>query len=122
MSYYPFKIERIRKKTQQWFSLTLVVVCDPSIIDDACCFGVPDLLVEAISPHTKKKDIRLKYEVYEEVGVKEYWVVYPLEKVMDIYLLENGKYVKKGTFMEGDFISPSMIPDLKIDLKGVFDY
>lgn len=100
----------------------LVVICDPSIVDSACCFGVPDLLVEAISPHTKKKDIRLKYEVYEEAGVKEYWVVYPLEKMLEIYLLENGNYILQGKFIEGDIASPSMIPDLKVDLTEVFDY
>lgn len=100
----------------------LVVICDPSIVDSACCFGVPDLLVEAISPHTKKKDIRLKYEVYEESGVKEYWVVYPLDKVLEIHVLEHGKYISKGKFIEGDIVSPSMIPNLKIDLTEVFDY
>lgn len=100
----------------------LVVICDPTIVDNACCFGVPDLLVEAISPHTKKKDIRLKYEVYEEAGVSEYWVVYPLEKILEIFLLRKGKYEQQGKFIEGDFVSPSMIPGLKVDLTEVFDY
>lgn len=100
----------------------LVIICDPVIVDEACCFGVPDLLVEVISPHTKKKDLRLKYEVFEEAGVQEYWLVYPLDRIVEVHILQEGKYERIGTFIEGDVLSPSMIPDLKIDLEAVFDY
>ncbi len=97
-----------------------MVLCDRSMIDKAGCFGVPDLLVEILSPHTKKKDIKYKYDLYEEVGVGEYWVVMPEENILQVFLLENGKYQLRGSYTEEDIISPTLFPDLSVDLGEVF--
>lgn len=53
-------------------------------IDEKGCLGAPDLVIEILSPFTNKKDLNEKYNLYEENGVKEYWVVYPSDKMVQI--------------------------------------
>ena len=62
-----------------------------SKIDEAGCHGAPDWIIEIISPHTYNQDIQLKYEVYEEAGVREYWIVFPKEKLVEVlsWKMEN---------------------------------
>jgi len=99
----------------------ICVICDPSKIDARGCLGSPDWIIEILSKHTSSKDIRLKFDVYESSGVKEYWVVHPEEQTVLIYSVENGKY--KGSlrpFVVPDKISPVNFPDLIIDLEQVF--
>ncbi len=99
----------------------ICVICDPSKIDARGCLGPPDLIIEILSKHTSSKDIRLKFDVYETSGVKEYWVVHPEEQTVLIYSLKDGKY--KGSLrpnVRPEKISPVNFPDLIIDLEQVF--
>lgn len=100
----------------------LCVVCDPSKIDERGCLGAPDWIIEILSPHTSSKDLREKFDVYEEAGVKEYWVVHPQERTLLVYTLsENGKY--KGIlkpYIRTDRVSPIILPDLIIEMQEVF--
>ena len=100
----------------------LCVICDPSKIDERGCLGAPDWIIEILSPHTSAKDLREKFDVYEEAGVKEYWVVHPQEQTILVYTLDvDGKY--KGIlkpYVRTDGISPMILPDLTIDLYQVF--
>lgn len=63
----------------------LCVICDPSKIDDRGCIGAPDWIIEILSPPTSSKDLTEKFDVYEEAGVKEYWVVHPQEQTLLVY-------------------------------------
>ena len=100
----------------------ICVVCDPSKLDERGCIGAPDLIIEILSKFTSAKDITLKFQVYEEAGVKEYWVVHPEEQTILVYVLDrNDKY--KGNlkpFVKTDTISPALFPDLHINLGEVF--
>jgi len=100
----------------------ICVICDSSKIDERGCLGAPDWIMEILSKYTSAKDINVKFEVYESSGVKEYWVIHPEEQTVLVYTLgENGKY--RGNlkpFVKTDTISPSMFPDLKINLGEVF--
>ena len=99
----------------------LVVICDTPIVEEKAIFGVPDFLVEVLSPHTSKKDLQLKYDVYEEAGVKEYWIIYPNDRIIEMFILDNGKYKRAKAYTEDDVISPVTIPDLEIVIAEVFD-
>ncbi len=99
----------------------LCIICDESMIEERGCFGVPDWIIEVISPTTSKKDINLKYDVYEEAGVKEYWVVYPLEQLVQIFVLENRTYARKGSFDFDDTLIPETLPELEIPLSEIFE-
>lgn len=99
----------------------IVVVCDPAKLDEKGCLGAPDFIVEIISESTSKKDLKDKYFLYEESGVKEYWIAFPHEKSIHKFVLNlKNKYELKGMFVEGDKISPSTFPDLVMDLDDIF--
>jgi Uma2 family endonuclease len=98
------------------------VVCDPAKIDERGCLGAPDLMIEVLSPRTSSKDLREKFDVYEECGVREYWVVHPQEQTVLVYVLnEKGKYEGVLTpYVRTDRISPISLPELSINLAEVF--
>lgn len=100
----------------------LCVICDASKIDDRGCIGAPDWIIEILSPHTSAKDLREKFDVYEESGVREYWVVHPQEQTLLIYTLaENGKYIGiLKPFVRTDRVTSFTLPGLAIDLEEVF--
>jgi len=67
----------------------ICVICDASKLDTQGCNGAPDWIIEILSPVTSKKDLTDKYEIYQNAGVKEYWVVYPSEQIIAPYLLDD---------------------------------
>lgn len=99
----------------------ICVICDKSKLDDLGCIGAPDLIVEILSPGNNKKELKNKYEVYEESGVKEYWVVSPYELTLLIYTLTNGKYVPSKLFTVGDIVESKCISGFELDLDEVFN-
>ncbi|HOV13991.1 MAG TPA: Uma2 family endonuclease [Spirochaetota bacterium] len=98
----------------------IVVVCDKFKLDDAGCLGAPDLIVEIISESTASKDLKIKFNLYEKVGVKEYWIVFPDEKIIQIFKLKNGEYGKPEVFGLDDKIVVGLFPDLTIEVNDLF--
>jgi Uma2 family endonuclease len=70
------------------------VICDPAKLDNAGCRGAPDWIIEVLSKRTAVKDHRVKRNLYERHGVREYWLVHPTERLLTIYRLEDGVYGK----------------------------
>ena len=99
----------------------IVVVCNPEMIEEAGIFGVPDWVVEILSPHTSKKDLQLKYDVYEEAGIGEYWIVMPDQQLVEVFVLVHGKYQRTTTYVKEDTVTSHTLPELSIDLVEVFD-
>ena len=100
----------------------LCVVCDSTKIDKRGCLGAPDWIIEILSRSTSSKDLNEKFDVYEEAGVKEYWVVHPQEQTVLVYLRdEQGKYHgQRKPYTRNNIVSPTTLPDLTIDLSLVF--
>lgn len=99
----------------------LVVVCDPTKLDDRGCKGAPDLIIEVLSPETAKKDLSLKLRLYERVGVALYWVAHPVDKTVMVFSLdERDQYGKPDVFGEGEKIRVELLDELIIDLSTVF--
>ncbi len=98
----------------------LCVVCDPEKLDELGCVGAPDLIVEILSPGNNKKELQVKYEVYEATGVKEYWVIHPDERTLLIYTLEAGKYRPSRLFTLGDEVESQVLSGFVLDLEEVF--
>ena len=99
----------------------ICVICDPSKLDERGCCGAPDMIVEIFSPKTGKRDLHEKFMLYEEHGVKEYWIVHPGDKTIQIFLLQDhGKY-NDGTFYEFEGKVPvHVFDDYLIDLDDIF--
>lgn len=99
----------------------VTVVCDKSKIDDKGCNGAPDLIVEVMSPTTAKMDKLIKFNKYETAGVKEYWIVDPNAKLVDVFVLQkNKRYGRPETYAEDNKIEVSIFPGFTIDLSIVF--
>jgi Uma2 family endonuclease len=64
-----------------------------SILKDDGIYGAPDLIIEVLSPGTRKHDFDKKKKLYEKSGVKEYWIVDPVTKESPGFQLKNSKYV-----------------------------
>ena len=97
------------------------VICDPQKLDERGCIGAPDLIVEVQSPSTAKRDLNEKFNLYESAGVKEYWVVFPHDKAITVFLLQkNGKYNEGITYGYEGKVPISIFKGLKIDLKELF--
>jgi Uma2 family endonuclease len=100
----------------------LYIVCDLSKMDDRGCLGAPDMIIEIISPKNSQRDTRDKYKIYEEHGVREYWIVSPNDEIVNVFVLdEKGKYQLKGLYAGDDKIPVNIFNgELEIDLTEVF--
>jgi Uma2 family endonuclease len=122
----PFDV-RLAKKSQddkEVFTVVqpdIVVVCDQTKLDKRGCIGAPDIVVEILSPGNNKKELINKYEVYEEAGVKEYWIVSPSEKTFFKYILDDqGKFQPTKLLTIGEEVTTPIIPGFKLILEEVF--
>ena len=76
-----------------------IIVCNPDIIEENGIHGAPDLVVEILSPSTGQRDKFEKRELYEKFGVKEYWIIDPFSKSVEVYLLKDGKLTLNNFYM-----------------------
>jgi Uma2 family endonuclease len=108
------------KKIDSVIQPDISVICDPSKLDDKGCFGAPDLIVEILSPSNSRVELQNKFELYEEFGVREYWVIHPVECSLLIYTLVEGKYRPSRLFTSGDKIQSTVLSGFELDLEEVF--
>jgi len=98
----------------------ICVICDKSKLDERGCCGAPDMIVEILSPATIKNDCIRKFLLYEEHGVREYWMVYPNDKAITVFLLQkNGKYEGKLYEFNGK-VPVHVFDNYLIDLDDIF--
>lgn len=95
------------------------VICDQDKLDKYGCKGAPDLIMEVLSPSTQRHDRLVKLGLYQKAGVREYWIVDPDLKTVQVNLLRDGRYepvevytaetVAKVNVLEGCFIELSKV-------------
>lgn len=98
----------------------LLIVCDKSKLDGKCCVGAPDLVIEILSPSTARKDRLIKLNQYQKAGVREYWIVSPDEKTVQIYLLRDGHFELGEVYTPSDIAKVNIIEGCFIELQKVF--
>ncbi len=91
-----------------------------SIIEENRIKGAPDLVVEILSPSTAYYDLRHKKNTYEASGVKEYWILDPIEKSLEIYSLVQNKFILQAEYKKADVAKSLLIAGLEINLAEVF--
>lgn len=97
------------------------VVCDDNKLDKLGCIGAPDLVIEIISPFSGGRDRKVKRDLYEKHGVKEYWLVDYDKKTVEVYLLnEDNQYGKPAVYLEDEKVPVNIFSDLEIVLSYVF--
>jgi Uma2 family endonuclease len=100
----------------------LCVICDINKLDAQGCFGSPDWIIEILSKGNFKKEMQIKFELYQESGVLEYWLVYPVEQALYQLILDatTQKYTLFKMNSGVEKASPYLFPELEIDLEEVF--
>jgi Uma2 family endonuclease len=92
------------------------VICDPSKLDKLGCRGAPDWIIEVLSPSTALKDMNSKRSLYEQHGVKEYWIIHPEDRWIMVYLLNaQASYGKPEIFGMDEPTGVLLFPDLQVD-------
>jgi Uma2 family endonuclease len=100
----------------------IFVVRDIAKLDERGCLGAPDWIIEIVSPGNLKHDTKTKYDLYEEAGVQEYWVVFPGEKTILTYVLDaHGRYQVAAEYAEPGLMAVAVLPELAIEWSEVFD-
>lgn len=90
------------------------------IIEPGRINGSPDLVVEILSPSTAYYDLRKKFKVYEKSGVKEYWIVDPEDKSVQVFVLSNGKFALDQEVGMGDTACSRLLKGFEVDLESIF--
>ena len=100
----------------------ICVICDLSKLDDRGCIGAPDLIVEVLSPSTTKYDWYYKFGLYEKAGVREYWIVNPKSKIVNVFILQpDGQYDIGTEYDCGQKAPVHIFEGLAIDLNDLFE-
>ena len=115
-----YKKSSADKEISTVFQPDICVVSDKSKLDDRGCLGVPDLIIEILSPGNSKKEMDIKFDLYEENGVKEYWIVEPLQKSILIYTLQNNTYIGLKPLVEEGLVKSPLFPEMSFDVAEVF--
>jgi len=114
-----------------------MIVCDKDKIKPDGVHGAPDLVVEILSPSTARKDRDFKMKLYERGGVREYWLVDPANKSIEVYALENDRLELSGVYgivpdedlnkfpedyriKPEDVFTSRIFPDMEVPLDEVF--
>jgi len=75
--------------------------------------GVPDLLIEVLSPETPERDRIVKRDRYAQNGVREYWIVDPMDPTVEIFRSRRGRSLEAGYFEKGDPIVSAVLPGFR---------
>ena len=91
-----------------------------NIIGEVKIEGAPDLVIEILSPVTAYYDLRHKKTVYARCGVKEYWIVDPMEHSIEIYQNEQGTLVLVSSAVSAGQVESKLFTGLTVSLEQVF--
>jgi Uma2 family endonuclease len=122
----PFDVRLPRKSRKDEDIITVVqpdicVICDASKLDDRGAIGAPDIVVEILSPGNSTRELKEKYEVYEEAGVQEYWIVSPQDVTCSVYSLENGKFLLRLKATKADTVHSGILPGFSLKVEEIFE-
>lgn len=95
------------------------VICDKNKLDDKGCNGAPDWIIEVVSPATKNKDYGIKLFKYRTAGVREYWIINPITRTVQVYDFE--KEEKSDQYSFDDDIKVCIYDDLIINISKLLE-
>lgn len=83
-------------------------------------FGAPDLLIEVISPEGPERDRLVKRRLYAENKVREYWLVDPEERTVEVLTLAGSEWTPHGYFKAGDVLATPVFPAIGLPVDQIF--
>lgn len=90
------------------------------IIRDRAIHGAPDLVAEVLSPGSLHRDRHLKQPLYEEAGVREYWIVDPANRAIEVFTLTVDGYALASIAAESGQVTSGVLEGLIVDVEDVF--
>jgi Uma2 family endonuclease len=112
------------KKNDEIFTVVqpdIMVICDRKKIEERGIVGAPDLVVEIISPSTSSKDNIIKRRVYEQAGVKEFWLISPVERLIRVNKLgKDGRFEREEIYDDTAEIAIAQFAGLSVDCRRLF--
>ena len=99
----------------------ILVVCDPEKITERNVRGAPDWIIEVLSPATARHDHLTKRALYERAGVREYWLAHPVDRVITVYVLQDGKYRSPEIADMAGERTPTIFPEIVIRWQPILD-
>ncbi len=122
--YSPFDVHFCKKDIQEpdVCQPDLLIACDlEDNVVDGRYMGTPTLVIEILSPSTRRRDLLDKLNTYTLSGVKEYWIVDPKQQRIMVYCFEDNDILDFATYQNGDSFESQAFPRLKVTLGDVFD-
>lgn len=99
----------------------ILVVCDPAKLTERNVCGVPDWIIEVLSPATARHDHLTKRALYEHAGVREYWLVHPVDCVVTVYTLKDGQFGSPEIADMAGERAPTIFPEIVIRWQAILD-
>lgn len=96
------------------------VICDTNKLDAHGCKGAPDMVIEILSPSTRRHDRMVKLNLYQRAGVREYWIVSAGEQTVEVLLLEGGRFTPCGFYEKNDIAKVNVLEGCFLELSKVF--
>ena len=97
----------------------IVIICDRSKLIGTGCVGTPDMAIEILSPSTASHDKLRKFNKYLQAGIREYWIVDPDSKTIQVFVLENKRYYGIA-YGETDTVPVHVLEGCEVSLSDVF--
>ncbi len=112
----PFAVN-LTGNDRTWVEPDISVICDKNKLSDRGCEGAPDWIIEVVSPGTQSNDYGIKLFKYRTADVREYWIVNPVRKSVNVYDFENDKMT--GMYSFDDEIPVTIYPGFSIKISDM---
>jgi len=118
----PFDVQLIKDGDNTVVQPDICVICDLDKLTEQGCKGAPNLIIEILSPGNSRKELKEKFSLYQENGVNEYWIIYPLEESLIVYSLnEEGKYIGSSPYVGEDTVHSAILEGFSVTIDEIFD-
>ncbi len=122
MYHAPFDVLLSRQGNDTVVQPDICVICDKSKLTEQGCTGAPDLVIEILSPGNSRRELKEKFELYEENGVQEYWIADPANEDITIYTLnEAGKYIGSKPFVAEEVAQSQVLENFGVVVGEIFE-
>ena len=120
----PFDVRLLRADESEATTVVqpdICVICDEGKLDERGCNGAPDWIIEILSPGNSKKEMSSKFKIYEDAGVREYWVIDPERRIVLRYVLQtDGHFVGLSPCAEDEPAASTIFTGLVIPGEKLF--
>jgi Uma2 family endonuclease len=93
-----------------------------TLVDGKYWHGAPDLVVEVLSSSTARRDRKEKLQLYQQYGVREYWLVDPDGEYVEVYRQEGEQLVKHGIWGPGESFTSPALSNRAVEISALFEH